>query len=131
MLKVPTQTLPHEHYYSNQPTQRHQPNHATYGLATSSPRVSKRKLISRCRTTKPLTGPYHKPLFPTTNATSSMSPLPLPPPAPSTPSLIMEDDEIFAEFDLFTQSPQFLSSPPPSPSPDDDHDFDFGDFPLF
>lgn len=52
----------------------------------------------------------------------------------SNSSLLLQDYEIFDEFDHFIQSPtRFLSSPPPSPSlsPSDDVDLDFGDFPLF
>lgn len=54
-------------------------------------------------------------------------------------ALILDDSEIFDEFDDFTHSPslseRYLSSPPPSPilspSNDEEQDFDFGDFPLF
>lgn len=56
----------------------------------------------------------------------------------SNSALILDDSEIFDEFDDFTRSPslseRYLSSPPTSPlvSPSNDQeDFDFGDFPLF
>lgn len=55
--------------------------------------------------------------------------------APINTNLLLQDYEIFDEFDHFIHSPtRFLSSPPPSPSlspSDEDDDLDFGDFPLF
>lgn len=54
------------------------------------------------------------------------------------PSLILDDEEVFEEFDSFISSPtRFLSSPPPSPtlSPfendETNEDLDFNDYPLF
>lgn len=131
MLKVSTKNLQNEQHYSSNATTSSYCNNELH----ASPRVSQGKIINRRRTIKPF-GPYHKPLF-----SPIMVPLSTPPhlstslstpPLSNDPSL-MEDHEIFEEFDLFTQSPpSFLSSPPPSPSPtDDDNDFDFSDFPLF
>ncbi|CAO3625044.1 unnamed protein product [Mucor hiemalis] len=72
-----------------------------------------------------------EPLFgPVISSNYQLSPLPQ-------PSLILDDEEVFEEFDSFIHSPtRFLSSPPPSPtlSPfenDDDEDLDFNDYPLF
>lgn len=89
----------------------------------------------------PLFGPI--PCFSSSSSSSSSSSPSLSFDSSSITSLnnssILEDNEIFDEFDDFIQTPTYLSSPPPSPllSPssftndNDDDDFDFSDFPLF
>jgi hypothetical protein len=54
----------------------------------------------------------------------------------SSTASVLEDSQVFEEFDDFINSPsRYLSSPPPSPalspSSSDDDDLDFNDLPLF
>lgn len=127
---TPTNTTPESPQTNRRLSRRYQPYNKTKNI---------KKSLSNTNISTPTINTYYQtqesldmePLFGPILSSSCIESL-----SSTDNNSILNDDQVFEEFDSFISSPtRFLSSPPPSPilspSENDDDDMDFNDFPLF